>query len=99
MIKVKRWIGLLLLLICVLVGVWIAQDNPLKVPVTLLGFSLLELPLGIWLLAAFLTGSVLSYVIGLPGSLSKKAQCRRLQRQLVHAETEIKKLESAPSKN
>jgi len=99
MTKVKRWIGLLLLFICVLIGVWVVQDNPLEVPVTLLGFSLIKLPLGIWLLAAFLAGSVLSYVIGLPSSLGQKTRCRRLQRQLVHAETEIKKLESAPSKS
>ena len=99
MTKVKRWIGLLLLFICVLMGVWIVQDNPLEVPVTLLGFSLLKLPIGIWLLAAFLAGSVLSYAVGLPGSLGQKGQCRRLRRQLVLAEAEIKKLGSESSKS
>jgi len=98
MTKVKRWIGLLLLLVCVLLGVWIVQDNPLEVPVTLLGFSLRQLPLGIWLLAAFLAGSVLSYVVSLPGSLGQRAQARRLQRQLGLAETEIKRLESVAPK-
>ena len=92
MTKIKRWIGLLLLLVCVLIGIWVVQDNPLEVPVTLFGFPLLKLPLGIWLLAAFFAGSVLSYAVGLPGSLGKKAQCRRLRRQLLLAETEIKKL-------
>ncbi len=99
MTKVKRWVGLLLLLICVLMGVWVVQDNPLEVPVTLLGFPLLKLPLGIWLLVAFLAGSVLSYVVGLPGSLRQKAQCRRLQRQLALAETEIQTLKSAAIKS
>lgn len=99
MTKVKRWIGLLLLLVCVLIGVWIVQDNPLEVPVTLLGFPLLQLPLGIWLLAAFLAGIVLSYVVSLPGSLGQRAQARRLQRQLGLAEAERKKLESKPSEN
>ncbi|OUS15979.1 hypothetical protein A9Q88_09575 [Gammaproteobacteria bacterium 50_400_T64] len=99
MTKVKRWIGLLLLLICVLIGIWIVQDNPLEVPVTLLGFSLLQLPLGIWLLAAFLAGSVLSYIVSLPGTLGQRAQARRLQRQLVITEAEIKKLESTAPKN
>ncbi|MBQ0720340.1 MAG: LapA family protein [Gammaproteobacteria bacterium] len=97
MTKVKRWIGLLLLLVCVLLGIWIVQDNPLEVPVTLLGFSLLQLPLGIWLLAAFLAGSVLSYVASLPGSLGQRSQARRLQRQLGLAEAEVKKLQSASS--
>jgi len=99
MTKVKRWIGLLLLLICVLIGIWIVQDNPLEVPVTLLGFSLLQLPLGIWLLAAFLAGSVLSYIVSLPGTLGQRAQARRLQRQLVITEAEIKKLESTAPKD
>ncbi|MBV1929165.1 MAG: LapA family protein [Gammaproteobacteria bacterium] len=99
MTKVKRWIGLLLLLICVLMGVWIVQDNPREVPVTLLGFPLLKLPLGIWLLAAFLIGSVLSYAVGLPGSLGQKARCRRLRRRLSLAETEIKELGSEPPKS
>ncbi len=98
MTKVKRWIGLLLLLVCVLIGIWIVQDNPLEVPVTLLGFSLQQLPLGIWLLAAFLAGSVLSYVVSLPGSVSQRAQARRLQRQLGLAETEIKNLQSTAPK-
>lgn len=98
MTKIKRWIGLLLLLVCVLIGIWIVQDNPLEVPVTLLGFPLLQLPLGIWLLAAFLAGSVLSYVVSLPGSLGQRAQARRLQRQLGLAETEIKRLESTAPK-
>ena len=99
MTKLKRWIGLLLLLVCVLLGVWVVQDNALEVPVTLLGFPLLELPLGIWLLAAFLGGSVLSYVVSLPGSLGQRAQARRLQRQLGLAEAEIKKLESIVPKD
>ena len=99
MTKVKRWIGLLSLLICVLIGIWIVQDNPLEVPVTLLGFPLLQLPLGIWLLAAFLAGSVLSYIVSLPGTLGQRAQARRLQRQLVITEAEIKKLESTAPKN
>ncbi len=95
MAKTKRWIGLLLLLLCVLLGIWIVQDNSLEVPVTLLGFPLPQLPLGTWLLAAFLAGSVLSYVVSLPGSLRQKAQGRRLERQFDLAETEIKKLKSA----
>jgi len=99
MTKVKRWIGLLSLLICVLIGIWIVQDNPLEVPVTLLGFSLLQLPLGIWLLAAFLAGSVLSYIVSLPGSLGQKAQTRRLQRQLALTEAKIKKLEPTAPKD
>ena len=99
MTKVKRWIGLVMLLICVLVGIWIVQDNPLEVPVTLFGFHQRQLPLGIWLLASFLAGSVLSYVVSLPSALGQRAQVRRLQRQLGLAEAEIKKLESKPSEN
>ena len=99
MTKVKRWIGLFILLICVLIGIWVVQDNPLEVPVTLFGFSLPQLPLGIWLLASFLAGSVLSYIVSLPSALGQRAQVRRLQRQLGLAEAEIKKLESKPSEN
>ncbi len=91
MTKVKRWIGLLSLLICVLMGIWVVQDNPREVPVTLLGFPLVQLPLGIWLLAAFLAGSMLSYIAGLPNTLRRRAQMRRLERQLDLAAAEIKK--------
>ncbi len=94
MIKVKRWLGLLLVLICVLIGIWVVQDNPLEVPVKLLGFPLQELPLGIWLLAAFLAGSALCYVAGFPNTLKNRSQVRRLQRQLMLAEDEIKTAES-----
>jgi len=99
MTKIKRWIGLLSLLICVLIGIWTVQDNPLEVPVTLLGFPLLQLPLGIWLPAAFLAGSVLSYIVSLPGTLGQRAQTRRLQRQLALTEAKIEKLESTAPKD
>ncbi len=99
MTKIKRWIGLCLLLICVLLGVWVVQDNPLEAAVTLLGFSLPALPVGVWLLAAFLAGSVLSYVVSLPASLGQKTQCRRLQRQLNQAEAEIVRLKAIPPKD
>ena len=99
MTKVKRWVGLFILLISVLIGIWIVQDNPLEVPVTLFGFPLLQLPLGIWLLVSFLAGSVLSYVASLPSALGQRAQVRRLQRQLGLAEAEIKKREPKPSAN
>jgi uncharacterized integral membrane protein len=83
----------------VLIGIWIVQDNPLEVPVTLLGFPLVQLPLGIWLLAAFLGGSMLSYIAGLPSTLRKTAQVRRLERQLGLAAAEIKKSGSNNSGN
>ena len=98
MSKIKRWIGLLLLLTFVLMGVWIVQDNPLEVVVTLLGFSLVELPLGICLLAAFFAGSVLSYVVSLPGSIQQQSRSRRLQRQVTLGEAEIKKRQAVDSK-
>ena len=89
--KVKGWLWLILAVICVLVGVWVVQDNPLETSVVLLGFPLFDLPLGIWLLATFFLGSTFSFVVGLPGSLKLKARVRRLHRQVETQKTEIKK--------
>src|SRR5690606_755060 len=47
-------------------GLWVAQDNPGQVSVTLLGFPAGALSLGVWLLLAFFLGVISGLLATLP---------------------------------
>src|SRR5690606_35087478 len=47
-------------------GLWVAQDNPGQVSVTLLGFPVGAQSLGVWLLLAFFLGVIIGLLATLP---------------------------------
>lgn len=81
-----RWLRMLILVVLVLavalLGIWVAQDNSTEVPLVLLGFPLGSLPLGLWLMLAFLTGVILAVLASLPTLIGLRLRARRLQRQV-----------------
>lgn len=66
----------------VVLGLWLVQDNSAAVPVVLLGFPIGQLPLGIWLALAFLTGVLVAILATLPAVTGARRRTRRLQREL-----------------
>lgn len=81
-----RWLRMSALVVIVpvmaLLGIWVAQDNSTEVPLVLLGFPLGTLPLGLWLMLAFLTGVTLAVLASLPTLIGLRLRARRLQRQV-----------------
>ncbi|MFA5495189.1 MAG: LapA family protein [Porticoccaceae bacterium] len=77
----------ILALFCLFVGLWIAQDNSQQVGVTLLGFSLADLSLGLWLLFAFVTGVIFGLLVTLPLLWRQARDNRKLRRQTVSPAT------------
>lgn len=82
---IKRWLWVVLLLLCLFVGLWLAQDNAGLVTVVLLGFPLEGLSLGVWLLLALLVGVVLGMAASLPLIARQSTRKRRAERQLALA--------------
>jgi uncharacterized integral membrane protein len=54
--KIKTTILVIAALIAVFIGIWVVQDNALETGIVLLGFPLIELPIGLWLLAFLMAG-------------------------------------------
>lgn len=72
---------LLAALATAVLGIWIAQDNSAQTAVVVLGFSLGSLPLGIWLMLAFLAGVLASLLASAPGMVGLRLRVRRLQKR------------------
>ncbi|HEY8384958.1 MAG TPA: LapA family protein [Porticoccaceae bacterium] len=77
----KKLLTGLVLLIFIFLGVWTAQDNAQLVDVTLLGFDVGSLSLGLWLVLSFLAGVVIALVATLPLAWRLAAARRKLQGQ------------------
>ncbi len=75
--SLKRLLYALILLLCLFMGLWLTQDNPQAVTVTLLGFSLPPLALGLWLVIALVGGVVLGMAASLPRLLRLNRRLRR----------------------
>lgn len=78
--KIVYWF---LILISLFVGLWIAQDNPDRVVITLLGFPLGNMSAGLWLLLAFAAGILIGLCATLPLLWRLTAANRALRREQV----------------
>jgi uncharacterized integral membrane protein len=78
--QLKTIVLVLTILICAFLGLWIAQDNPQPVTLSLLGFPLGQLPLGLWLILALVCGLALGMLASLPLILKVRGENRRLRR-------------------
>ncbi len=62
-----RFIGWLVAVpVVALMGIWLVQDNSAPVSLVLLGFPVGSLPLGVWLLLAFLAGVLAAMLASFP---------------------------------
>ncbi len=81
-LKFAGW--LLVAAACVLLGIWVVQDNPDAVSLRLLGFPLGDLPLGLWLLGAFFVGAGAGFLSGSVALLRLQRRVRLYRRHLAH---------------
>lgn len=77
----KKMIYLIVVLFCLFIGLWIAQDNPQVVAVRLLGFPLSGLSLGLWLLLALACGILAGLAATLPLLWRLESINRKLRRE------------------
>jgi len=80
--RIKKILLWLIILLSFFIGLWVAQDNPQVVDITLLGFSINPMPLGLWLLLMFATGLAVGLIAGLPLVMKINAENRRLKKLL-----------------
>ncbi|MCK9502871.1 MAG: LapA family protein [Porticoccaceae bacterium] len=83
MARIKKILLWLVVLLSFFIGLWVAQDNPQVVDITLLGFSAAPLPLGLWLLVMFTAGIAVGLLASLPLVIKTSAENRRLKKTSV----------------
>ncbi|WP_439136318.1 LapA family protein [Pseudomaricurvus sp.] len=98
MALVKKIVLLLVLVAGLVVGVWFSTDNTQMVNVSLLGFGMPAMSLGLLICAVFALGTALGYVISLLPVLSLKNHNLSLKRKLNRRDKEIERLRRAPAK-
>ena len=76
-------------LAAVFLGVWVVQDNDLVTGVVLFGFSLAELPVGLWILVFFFLGIMAGICLCYPTIFSLKRQRRRYIKRLQKLDAEL----------
>jgi uncharacterized integral membrane protein len=74
--KIGFWLAMFM---CVFAGVWLTMDNAQPVTVTLLGFPVPELPLGLWLLIMLVSGVGLGMLASIPLIARKGLENRKLK--------------------
>jgi hypothetical protein len=73
---------ILLALVLVGLGIWFTGDNRELISLTVFGFVLPKMTLGLWVLGAFLLGSILGVAACFGGRLKTSATIRQQARQL-----------------
>jgi len=76
-------------LLAVFLGLWIVQDNPEQTAITLLGFPLWIMPLGLWLLAFFGAGLALGFCLCYPAVFFLQRKFKRSVRRERQLEKEL----------
>ena len=80
--QLKRIFMILVVIFCIFIGLWVAQDNPQAVALSLLGFPLGEIPLGFGLLLALASGVFAGILASLPMIVRLRAENRRLKQRI-----------------
>ncbi len=93
----KKLLILLMLLVGLALGIWFSIDNPQKVTVTLLGFPLPAVSLGVMIFGVFALGTALGYVISLWPVLGLKNHNLSLKRKLKRRDKELERLRRVPA--
>lgn len=85
MALLKKLLMLIVGLIAIVAGISVVISNPEHATVKMLGFSIAELPTGLWLIAAFSLGCLIGVLVGIPTLIKLKAQLRTAKRRLAKA--------------
>lgn len=73
----------------VFTGIWVVQDNALETAIVLLGFPLPELPIGLWVLAFFLTGVAAGVCLCYPTIFTLQRRARANIKRLQKLDAEL----------
>jgi len=94
----KRLVLILFFLLAIVVGIVFTSENNAPVSVTLLGFSLPSLQLGLWLLLCLLLGSLLGLLLTLFPNLRHRQQLASRERKINALQKELNNLRNAAVK-
>lgn len=86
--KILFWLALA---VALLLGIWVGIDNRQDISLTLLGFQLPGLPLGLLIFLVLLVGTSIGGLLTLPSSLKYKRAAKRYRRRLLEAESKLAK--------
>ncbi|MBV1930169.1 MAG: LapA family protein [Porticoccaceae bacterium] len=96
--KKIKLIGLVIAaLIAVFIGIWVVQDNALEIGIVLLGFPLLELPIGLWVLVFFLTGVAAGVCLCYPTIFALQRRSRATIKRLQKMDAELSAARAQPT--
>lgn len=77
--RIKSILLGLAVLVCIFLGLWLTQDNPQLVNVSVLGFQLAPLPLGFWLLITLVSGILIGMLASMPMIIRKGREAKALK--------------------
>ena len=86
MLTLKRVVWVVLGVLLMTVGAMIGIENKIQVPFSLLGANLGEMPLGLWVLAAFSLGAIIALLVTQWSVTILRRRVRTLNKQLVLAQ-------------
>jgi uncharacterized integral membrane protein len=78
--RLKYLLWLAFVIVGVLVGLWVVQDNPETITLRLLGFVVGELPLGIWVIGIFFIGAAAGLLSGSIALFGLQRKVRRYRK-------------------
>lgn len=90
--RIGLWIYIILLLVALAFGFLFNLENPLPVSVVLVGISLPEYSLGVWLLFSLFIGVLLGLSTSVFPAVKMRHRLSRLQKQNNKLEEDIKAL-------
>jgi uncharacterized membrane protein YciS (DUF1049 family) len=100
MIKwIKRLIFLILLIIAIVMGMVFTSENNQQLSLVILGYTLPELTLGLWLVLTFLLGCILGLILCTVSLFIRGQSVNSKNRQIKRLEQELQQLRSSSIKN
>ncbi|MCW9053483.1 MAG: LapA family protein [Motiliproteus sp.] len=89
---IKTLLGIACAVVLIVVGMLLTVNNQQLVSIDLVFLQIPQASLARWLIASFLTGAVLSLVLGSFAMVAMRARLRRTTRQLHSSNRELDKL-------
>jgi uncharacterized integral membrane protein len=83
----SRLAVLLIIGACVVAVAWFVELNSEQVTVSISSARSMDLPLGAWLILAFVAGACFHWLSSLPRRVYERWTRKRLQRQLTHSDS------------
>lgn len=98
MAAIRSFLYLIVILVIVAIALVFCFRNTSSVPVDFLLFQSASLSIGFWVLASFLVGSLLGWLMAVPGWFGLKIQSKRRGQQLQTKQKELVRLKGESAK-